>query len=236
MHVIPAVDVLDGQVVRLVQGDYSRMAVYGRDPVSVGRKWIADGASLLHVVDLQAARSGLVTSEIGESFGEAGVPFQIGGGIRDAHAALAACAAGASRVVVGTAAVAGEPLQEIVAAVGAARVVVAVDVRNGRSLGSGWEDEGRDWWTVLREIVTAGVPRVLVTGITRDGTLRGPDIGLIRAVAAAAPTLAVIASGGVGDLSDIATLAGLDLEAAVVGRALYDGVFDLPAALEAAAG
>jgi phosphoribosylformimino-5-aminoimidazole carboxamide ribonucleotide (ProFAR) isomerase len=212
------------------------MAVYDRDPVSVGRKWIADGASLLHVVDLQAARSGLVTPEIGESFGEAGVPFQIGGGIRDAQAALAACAAGASRVVVGTAAVAGEPLQEIVAAVGAARVVVAVDVRNGRSLGSGWEDEGRDWWTVLREIVTAGVPRVLVTGITRDGTLRGPDIGLIRAVAAAAPTLAVIASGGVGDLTDIATLAGLDLEAAVVGRALYDGVFDLPAALEAAAG
>ena len=236
MHVIPAVDVLDGQVVRLVQGDYSRMAVYDRDPVSVGRKWIADGASLLHVVDLQAARSGLVTPEIGESFGEAGVPFQIGGGIRDAQAALAACAAGASRVVVGTAAVAGEPLQEIVAAVGAARVVVAVDVRNGRSLGSGWEDDGRDWWTVLREIVTAGVPRVLVTGITRDGTLRGPDIGLIRAVAAAAPTLAVIASGGVGDLTDIATLAGLDLEAAVVGRALYDGVFDLPAALEAAAG
>jgi phosphoribosylformimino-5-aminoimidazole carboxamide ribotide isomerase len=233
VEILPAVDVLDGRVVRLLRGDYSRATVYADDPVKVARRWIAEGATRVHLVDLQGARTGRMTPGICESFGEAGIPFQVGGGIRDEVAAAAACAAGASRVVVGTAAVYGA-LRSIVAAVGDERVVAAVDVREGRSLGSGWEDEGRDWWAVLAEVVEAGVPRVLTTGITRDGTLQGPDISLIRAVASAAPSLAVIASGGVGDLADIEALTGLDVEAAIVGRALYDGIFELEDALRAA--
>ena len=234
MEVIPAVDILGGRVVRLYQGDYTRATVYDEDPVAVAAAWVTGGASRVHVVDLEGARSGLATPGIVEALGAAGVPFQIGGGIRDELAARAAMDAGAERVVVGTAAVRGDPLGAIVDAVGRDSVVAAVDVRDGRSVGSGWADAGRSWRDVAADVVAAGVPRMLVTGVARDGTLRGPDLDLISAVQRAETSVALIASGGVGDLGDLERLAALGVEAVVVGRALYEERLGLEAAIAAA--
>jgi phosphoribosylformimino-5-aminoimidazole carboxamide ribotide isomerase/phosphoribosylanthranilate isomerase len=154
------------------------------------------------------------------------VPFQIGGGIRTRESAEAVIDAGAARVVLGTAAVWDPELAgEIVASVGADRVVAAIDVRGGKATGAGWLDEGRELGDVLGDLQEAGVVRALATGIATDGTLAGPDVALLEQVISLAPGIALIASGGVGTLDDIAAVAQLDVEAAIVGRALYDEVF-----------
>ncbi|HEX2152777.1 MAG TPA: 1-(5-phosphoribosyl)-5-[(5-phosphoribosylamino)methylideneamino] imidazole-4-carboxamide isomerase [Acidimicrobiia bacterium] len=222
LEVIPAVDVLDGKVVRLLRGDYARVTEYGSDPVETARSWVDQGAQRVHVVDLDGARSGEPDLSLWSKLGRAGVVFQAGGGIRSASVARHVLEAGADRVVMGTAAV-WEP--ERLASFGS-DVVAAVDVRNGRATGSGWLDPGREIASVLDGLAAAGVVRVLVTGIGRDGTLEGVDLGLTRTVAQDG-RFAVIASGGVGALSDLDPLAALGCEAAVVGRALYDRRFTL---------
>jgi phosphoribosylformimino-5-aminoimidazole carboxamide ribotide isomerase len=229
VQIIPAVDVLDGRVVRLMHGDYDRVTVYADDPVARAAAWVEEGAPLVHVVDLAGARSGDPDSRLWELLTEAGVPFQVGGGIRTASVARAALQAGALRVVMGTAAV-WDP--GILAEVGAAdRVVAAVDVRGGRATGAGWLDEGRALDDVLDGLAAAGVRRMLVTGISRDGTMEGPETELLRSVMADG-RFAVIASGGVGSLDDIAAVGRLGCEGVIVGRALYEGRFSLAAALE----
>lgn len=231
--VIPAVDVLGGRVVRLLRGSYDEVTVYGDDPVGTARAWIDAGAPLVHVVDLEGARSGSPDRSLWERLAEAGVPFQVGGGIRTAETARAALAAGAARVVMGTAAV-WSP--ELLAAVGSPRrVVAAVDVRDGRATGAGWLDEGRDIAPVLDGLAAAGVGRLLVTGIGSDGTMEGPETALVRRVVADG-RFAVIASGGVGSVDDVAALARLGCEGVVVGRALYEGRIVLADAIAAAAG
>lgn len=227
MTVTPAVDVLDGKVVRLRQGDYDRVTVYGQDPVAVASDWIDQGAAMVHVVDLAGARHGHTTLPLWDELGRAGVPFQAGGGIRSAATASRVLAAGAARVVMGTAAV-WNP--EILTGLGP-KVVAAVDVKEGRATGAGWLDEGREVSMVLDGLARAGVERLLVTGIGRDGTLDGADLALTRRVAEDG-RFAVIASGGVGSLVDLDPLAALGCEAVVVGRALYDGRFTLAEARE----
>lgn len=234
MQVIPAVDVLDGTVVRLRRGDYGEVTRYGGDPAEAVGRWGGEGAGLVHVVDLAAARSGKGDPGLWGRVAAAGVPFQAAGGIRDAAGAEQAAAAGAARVIVGTAAI-WDPavLASIVAAVGGDRVVGAVDVRDGRARGAGWEDEGRPVDEVVEEMAAAGVGRLMVTGISRDGTMAGPDLGLQRRVAGRVP-IPVIASGGVGSLEHIRALVPTGAEAVVVGRALYEGAFTLAEALVAA--
>ncbi len=235
MDVIPAVDVLDGKVVRLVRGDFDQVTVYSHDPPGRAASWADRGASWVHVVDLEGARSGRPAPGLWEAMGALGIDFQIGGGIRDADLARAAVASGAGRVVVGTLAVSNPALlAEVVDAVGPQAVVVAIDVKDGRSVGSGWYDEGRAWQAVVGDVAAAGAIRVLVTGVSRDGTLAGPDLGLAAAVREAAPDLAVIASGGVGDLADVAATAAAGFDGVIVGRALYDGRLTLEHALAAA--
>jgi len=225
MQVIPAVDVLGGRVVRLREGDYTEVTDYGSDPVAVARRWMSQGAQLVHVVDLEAARGGGPDRSLWRHLSSAGIRYQIGGGLRSPTLARAALAAGAERVVMGTAAV-WEP--DLVAQVGdPERVVAAVDVRGGKARGVGWTDEGRDLSVVLRQLETVGVRRLLVTGIDRDGTMHGPDLALLRRVREEAPGLAVIASGGVGTLDDIAAVAALGCEAVIVGKALYEARFEL---------
>lgn len=233
---IPAVDVLGGRVVRLVEGDYDRVTVYADDPVTQARTWLAVGASLVHVVDLDGARSGTHDAELWRRLAAAGVPFQVGGGIRHRAAAMAALAAGATRVALGTTAVWNpDLLGDIVSAVGAAQVVVALDVRGGRATGAGWRDGGRDLSAVVAGVVAAGAARVLVTGIGRDGTMRGPDLAVIRKVQETAPDLAVLGSGGVGSLEDVRALAATGVEGAIIGRALYEGRFAMADAVRVAA-
>jgi phosphoribosylformimino-5-aminoimidazole carboxamide ribotide isomerase len=226
VYVIPAIDMLDGNVVRLRKGRYDDVTVYGDDPAVQLRAWGEQGARIVHVVDLAGARDGNGDRDAWRRLGATGVPFQIGGGIRTVEAAEAVIASGAARLVLGTAAVwQPEVVADVVAAVGAEQVVAAIDVRGGRATGAGWLDEGRALSDVLADLADAGVVRALATGIATDGTLAGPDLDLLREVIDLAPDLALIASGGVGTLDDIRAIAGLAVEAAIVGRALYDDRF-----------
>ncbi len=237
MDVIPAVDVLDGKVVRLRQGRYDDVTVYNDDPLAMVASWVSRGAGMVHVVDLAGARDGVGNHELWRRLGDTGLPFQLGGGIRTRQHVEALLSAGAKRAVLGTTAVwdAGE-LGEIIGAVGAEAVVAAIDVREGRATGAGWRDDGRDLAIVIRDLAKAGAVRALVTGIAGDGMLTGPDVRLLREVQGLAPGLALIASGGVGSLEDIAAVAAQEVEAAIVGRALYDGRFSFAEAQQAAAG
>lgn len=231
IQLIPAVDVLDGKVVRLMHGDYDRVTVYADDPVSQARRWTDAGASLVHVVDLLGARSGDPDPGLWQQLSLAGIPFQVGGGIRTAQLARQALDAGAARVVMGTAAVWNPEILEEVG--DASRVVAAVDVKAGRATGAGWLDEGRDLAAVLDGLADHGCVRMLVTGIGRDGTMEGPETELLRRVLDDG-RFAVIASGGVGSASDIGVVARMGCEGVIVGRALYEGRFTVAEALDAA--
>lgn len=222
LEVIPAVDVLDGKVVRLLRGDYSRVTEYGSDPVETALTWLAEGATRVHVVDLDGARTGEVDLDLWNRLSASGVTFQAGGGIRTADDARRVLEKGAERVVMGTAAV-WDP--ESLSGLGE-KVVAAVDVKGGRATGGGWLDDGVELSAVLDGLAAADVRRVLVTGIGRDGTLEGADLELTRSVVDDG-RFAVIASGGVGTLADLDPLAELGCEAVVVGKALYDRRFTL---------
>lgn len=231
VQIIPAVDVLNGRVVRLMHGDYDRVTVYADDPVAQARSWADQGAALVHVVDLAGAKSGEPDVALWASLAAAGVTFQVGGGIRTADLARRALDAGAARVVMGTAAV-WEP--EILAGVGdLGNVVAAVDVKGGRATGAGWLDEGRAVPDVLDGLAAVGCERMLVTGIGRDGTMEGPETDLLRTVLGDG-RFAVIASGGVGTLEDLQTVAALGCEGVIVGRALYERRFTVADAIAAA--
>jgi phosphoribosylformimino-5-aminoimidazole carboxamide ribotide isomerase len=231
LEIIPAVDVLEGRVVRLMHGDYDRVTVYADDPVAQARSWIDQGAALVHVVDLAGAKSGEPDVALWEALAAAGVTFQVGGGIRTAEVARRALDAGAARVVMGTAAV-WEP--EILAEVGMpGKVVAAVDVKGDRATGAGWLDEGRALPEVLDGLAAVGCQRMLVTGIGRDGTMEGPETDLLRTVVDDG-RFAVIASGGVGTLEHIAAVDALGCEGVIVGRALYEHRFSVGDAIAAA--
>jgi phosphoribosylformimino-5-aminoimidazole carboxamide ribotide isomerase len=236
----PAIDLRGGRVVRLVEGDFDRETAYSDDPVSVATDFAAAGASWLHVVDLDAAKSGK-GSELGTveailaAVGHR-LRVQVAGGVRSETAAAARLDAGAARIVVGTAALRDPSFaRRLVERFGPERVVAAVDVRDGRALGDGWVPgaTGVDATTALRRLADASVTTFAVTGIDRDGRLEGPDLRLlIRMVALGRG--AIIASGGIATADDIERVRAIGCAGAIVGRALYDGRIDLPAALAAA--
>jgi phosphoribosylformimino-5-aminoimidazole carboxamide ribotide isomerase len=241
MDLYPAIDLRGGQVVRLYQGDYDQETVYQADPAEQARVFQEGGAAWIHVVDLDAARSGTATNrEIVASICDAvDVPVQSGGGVRSAAAAEALVAVGVTRVVVGTAAI---ERPELVAELAARfRVAVGLDARAGNLAAHGWEtDTGADMVTVARQLAGAGVDAFVVTEIGRDGTLEGPDLEGLASILGAVE-VGVIASGGVGTVADLIALAGLErsgrrLGGAIVGRALYEGTVELTEAVAALAG
>lgn len=228
LQIIPAVDVLDGKVVRLMHGDYDRVTVYGEDPVSQALEWMRQGAELVHVVDLEGARSGAPDESLWRRLADAGVVFQVGGGIRTSEVADRALEAGAQRVVLGTAAV-WDP--EILGNIpDPTRVVAAVDVRGGKATGAGWLDEGKNLADVLEGLSAAGIGRLLVTGIERDGTMEGPSTDVLLSTLRHGG-FSVIASGGVGQLKDLDVIQRLGCEAVIVGRALYERRFEVSDAI-----
>jgi len=237
MELFPAIDLLDGRAVRLYQGDYDRETVYNDDPVEQARLFAAEGARWIHVVDLDAARSGTPRNRdvIAAIVDAVDVPVQTGGGVRDDAAADALFEAGVTRVVLGTAALEDPALVRRLAS----RVPVAVglDARGREVAVRGWEQgSGRDLLDVAREFADAGVEALIVTEIGRDGTLTGPDIEGLGEVLDATE-LPVIASGGVGVLDDLRALmalrsGGRSLAGAIVGRAIYEGAFTVSQALE----
>jgi phosphoribosylformimino-5-aminoimidazole carboxamide ribotide isomerase len=219
--------------VRLHQGDFAAETVYDDDPVSVARAFARAGAQWIHVVDLDAARTGEPANlAVIEAIGAAvSCPLQVGGGVRSVAAAGDLMLAGASRVVVGTAAVEQPALVEEIATLHPGSVAVGLDARGGEVAVRGWtEGTGVDLVDLVTRFTDAGVAALVVTEIDRDGTMAGPSLEQLRAVLAATP-VPVIASGGVGSLGDLDALAGL--AGTIVGKALYEGRFTLAEALAA---
>lgn len=235
MEIIPAIDIKDGQCVRLYQGNYDRMTVFDRDPVAVARRWAELGAQRLHVVDLDGAKVGrpLNAQIVFAIVRSVDIPVQLGGGLRDRTTAEAALNLGVERIILGTAAIA-EPdlITELVARYGK-RIAVGVDARHGWVAANGWQETSQVRASdLVQRVGQSGVQHVVYTDIIRDGTLHGPNFeALAQLVALGGP--AVIASGGVGTIDDLQRLAELGATGAVVGQALYTGAIDLPSALHA---
>jgi phosphoribosylformimino-5-aminoimidazole carboxamide ribotide isomerase len=237
----PAIDLRGGHCVRLMQGDYGRETVYGDDPVAQARLFADAGAPWIHVVDLDAARSGNPVNRpvVAAIAAAVDVPIQTGGGVRTAEAAEALFDVGVARVVIGTAAVENPGLAEELTSRGR-RVAIGLDGRNGRIATHGWETATDiEVVDMALRFENLGVDAVVVTEIARDGTLEGPDVeGLSHVLAGT--KLDVIASGGVGTTEHLRQLAALDvggrtLSGVIAGRAIYEGTVDLVEGLAACA-
>ena len=232
MEVIPAIDLLNRQCVRLYQGDFSRVTVYSADPVELARRYRDAGLSRLHVVDLDGARTGspqnmdLITAMASQ----VGLAVQAGGGLRDIDRALALRAAGADRVIIGSvAAEMPDTALEWLDRLGPEHLVLAFDVRVAKNedpvvLTRGWvKDSGSSLWGLLDRFCARGARHFLCTDVAQDGTLAGPNLDLYRECARRFPGASVIASGGVGSLADLRQLAATGAAAVVTGKALLDG-------------
>lgn len=223
--VVPAVDLLGEEAVRLHQGDFDRVTLRAGNPIELVARLAALGPPLIHVVDLDGARSGRLRPELVAELvtAAAGVPVQASGGIRSVEDARRLLDAGAARIVVGTAAFAAKAALERFADALGERLVVAVDARGGQLAVSGWKRSGGlDAAEAARLCAAAGVRRLLCTAVDRDGTMGGPDLDLLQRVCAVSG-LPVLAAGGVRDRSDLDDLERLGLEGAIVGRALLEG-------------
>lgn len=236
MIAVPAIDILEGRAVRLTRGDYGEATVYSDDPVELASRWCEQGAQLLHVVDLDGARDGAPRNAdlIRSIAATSTAPIEVGGGVRDLGAVGLLLDSGVERVVIGTAAVTDpEFLEEAIESFGAERFVVALDSRRGKVSLSGWlEDSDTSAPELAGQLTARGVARFLVTAIEVDGTMEGPDLGLLDQVSARTE-VPLIASGGIGsleDLADIREIGSETIEGVIVGKALYEGRFSLPEA------
>ncbi len=233
LELLPAVDVADGQAVRLVQGAAGSETSYG-DPLAAALAWQSGGAEWIHLVDLDAAFGRGSNAElIASVVAKVDVKVELSGGIRDDASLRAALATGCTRVNIGTAALEDPQWCARAIAEFGEQVAVGLDVRGTTLAARGWTQEGGDLWEVLERLERAGCARYVVTDVTKDGTLQGPNLDLLREVCArtAKP---VVASGGVSSLADlqsIASLVPLGVEGAIVGKALYAQAFTLPEAL-----
>lgn len=234
-ELIPAIDLRGGRAVRLAQGDYARETVFGDDPVAIARRWEAEGAPRLHVVDLDGARSGepVQLSVVEAIVAAVAIPVQVGGGLRDEAAVERVLDLGADRAILGTAAAEPETARPMLERFGE-RLVVGIDARDGRVAVRGWRETlERDARELAQELVAAGARRLIFTDIARDGMLAGPNLSAVERMVEAV-SIPVIASGGVGSVADLRALAALGcLEGVIIGRALYAGAFSLPEALAA---
>jgi phosphoribosyl isomerase A len=235
LTLLPAVDVADGQAVRLVQGAAGSETAYG-DPLEAALAWQNDGADWVHLVDLDAAFGrGSNAGLLAEVIRRLDVKVELSGGIRDDATLTAALATGAARVNIGTAALEDPQWCDRICGEYGDRVAVGLDVR-GRTLSArGWTRDGGDLYEVLARLDKAGASRYVVTDITKDGTMRGPNLELLREVCAATDK-PVIASGGVSTLDDLRALATLEtvgVEGVIAGKALYAGAFTVREALDA---
>jgi len=237
LTLLPAVDVADGQAVRLVQGAAGSETSYG-DPLEAALAWQNDGAAWVHLVDLDAAFGRGSNAELlAGVVGRLDVKVELSGGIRDDESLTRALATGAARVNIGTAALEDPEWCDRVCGEYGDRVAIGLDVR-GRTLSArGWTRDGGDLYEVLARLDKAGAARYVVTDITKDGTMRGPNLDLLRDVCAATDK-PIIASGGVSKLDDLRALATLEpdgVEGVIAGKALYAGAFTVREALAALA-
>ncbi|PRY17574.1 bifunctional 1-(5-phosphoribosyl)-5-((5-phosphoribosylamino)methylideneamino)imidazole-4-carboxamide isomerase/phosphoribosylanthranilate isomerase PriA [Kineococcus rhizosphaerae] len=236
LELLPAVDVADGQAVRLVQGEAGSETFYGA-PLEAALAWQEAGAEWVHLVDLDAAFGrGSNRELLAEVVGRLDVAVELSGGIRDDASLEAALATGCRRVNLGTAALEDPDWTRAAIARHGDRIAVGLDVRGTTLAARGWTREGGDLWEVLARLDADGCSRYVVTDVTKDGTLRGPNVDLLREVTSRTKA-PVVASGGISSLEDLRVLRGLvdaGVEGAIVGKALYAGSFTLPEALDVA--
>lgn len=236
MILFPAIDLYEGQAVRLYQGDYRQMTVYSPDPAALARKFAATGATHIHLVDLEGARDGTTPNLqlIRRIAAETGLFVEVGGGIRNMDIARAYLENGVSRVILGTAAVTDPDFLQNALDTWGERVAVGADLRDGQVAIRGWQqtsDEGAQ--AFFDRMQGLGVSTMICTDISRDGAMRGANLELYRKLAKR-QGLQIVASGGVSSLDDIKALRDLDLYGAILGKAYYTGAVDLADALEAA--
>jgi phosphoribosylformimino-5-aminoimidazole carboxamide ribotide isomerase len=241
LDLYPAIDVLGGNAVRLVKGDYGASKVYDEDPLRAARAWVRAGASRLHVVDLDGAKAGAPANleHLRRIAAELEVPVQFGGGLRSLDSVAAAFDAGAKRVILGTAAFTDPAFLAQALEHWPERVLVSVDVRGGRVATAGWtETTEADGEEVIGRLWEQGARRLVYTNVDRDGMLEGPDIEEVRRIARAVAG-SFVYSGGIGSLADLEGLAALaepSLAGVIVGKALYERRFTVEQALAALAG
>ncbi len=241
MIILPAIDIKDGQCVRLFQGDYAQVTTYASDSVQVAQRWQEAGASWLHVVDLDgAARGQPVNLElIGRIRESTTLHIEVGGGMRELKHIEQVLALGIERVILGTVALTNRQLLEQAVRRWGERIAVGLDARNGWVATAGWRETSKVQATDLaRELCEVGVSRFIYTDIARDGALTGPNLEALRQMQQAITssmderqTCSLIASGGVSSMNDLRALAELGVEGTIVGKALYTGDVDLARAL-----
>lgn len=237
LEILPAVDVADGQAVRLVQGRAGSETVYGT-PIDAARSWVEQGAEWIHLVDLDAAfgrgsNAQLIAAVVHEFSGQ--VRIELSGGIRDDASLSAALKTGCTRVNLGTAALEDPEWTERVIAEFGERIAVSLDVRGHTLAARGWTSEGGDLWETLGRLDAAGCARYVVTDVAKDGTMHGPNFHLLKQVCEST-NRPIVASGGIARLEDLHKLANMmkqGIEGAIIGRALYEGAFSLAEAITA---
>ena len=236
LELLPAVDVADGQAVRLVQGEAGSETGYG-SPLEAAMNWANDGAEWVHLVDLDAAFGrGSNAHLLREMVGALTINVELSGGIRDDASLEGALELGVARVNLGTAALENPEWTAKVIERFGEKIAVGLDVRGTTLAGRGWTKEGGDIWEVLARLEDAGCARYVLTDVTKDGTLRGPNVELLREMCSRT-SKPVVASGGISSLDDLRVLrelVGEGVEGAIIGKALYSGQFTLPQALDVA--
>lgn len=238
MDIWPAIDLRNGKCVRLQQGDYSRETVFADDPAAVARRWVAEGALQLHLVDLDGARDGYWANRpaVQSIVEEVDVPCQLGGGIRDEQTIAELLEIGVTRVVIGTRALKDPDWFREMCRKYSSRIVLGIDARDGCVATNGWlETSTISAIDMAREFVDEPLAAIVYTDIAKDGMLAGPNL-LAMSEMNQSCTLPVIASGGVTSSDDVRQLADLDLAGCIIGRTLYEGQLQLRDALAAAAG
>lgn len=238
MEVIPAIDLLDGKCVRLYQGDYERSQIFNDNPVAVARSWSEQGATRLHVVDLDGAKEGKTTNlaAIEAIVAAISIPVQVGGGLRDRASIVRLLNLGVQRCIVGTVAVEQPELVQELCQEFPEQIVVGIDARQGKVATRGWLETSEVLATDLAQRMTvAGAAAIIYTDIHRDGTMSGPNRAALRELATAID-IPVIASGGISSLSDLLALLALEplgVTGAIIGKAIYTGDVNLTEAVQA---
>jgi len=237
MEIIPAIDLLEGNCVRLSQGDYNKVTKFGNDPVDQALSWQQQGASRLHLVDLDGAKTGLPVNDesIKAITSAVDIPIQIGGGIRTAERANALIEYGVDRVILGTIAIEEPDLVIDLAERHPGKIIVGIDAKEGKVATRGWINQSNTLAVdLVKTFSNSGIAGIISTDISTDGTLEGPNLQAMKEIATES-SVPVIASGGVGSISDLLLLLPLErygVTGVIVGRALYDGSIDLSEAIK----
>ena len=238
MEILPAIDLLDGACVRLHQGDYDQVTRFSEDPVAQALSWQSQGATRLHLVDLDGAKRGepINDAAVRAITSALDIPVQLGGGVRSLERAEELIACGLDRVILGTVAIEQPQLVQELAQRHPGRIVVGIDANNGRVATRGWIEQSDVLATDLaKQFSSAGIAAIITTDIATDGTLAGPNLEALRTMAQCS-AVPVIASGGIGCMADLLSLLPLEplgVTGVIVGRALYDGRVDLAEAIAA---